>query len=371
MRPLTRDDIKWGSYQTFEGPYFPGRWKYTLPIEPTQQHRLMSVITATEGGTYDAVNMYDVCVMTVGIVQWCDKFHLVSKMLGYIADHGGIELITKPLENVLRSSGATFKKNRNGQWRFYIGATECSTVAHLQQLYFKGSTGRKGEWTPVQRSHAIDWALAMANIWNDERARELQVTYTADRVSTFAMQDGKRIILNQESWDGYIGAMKAIYISYAANNPKVANLQIKIGDEQSTSPKFSRAWVIELTRQLVFGSGIEIWPERYDKIRPVIEKLYGVSLPIDHQALSVWKDMVPMQPPVISEPEPTEEAQPVRVVDQHELPTNPNNKKPSLPPPTTATIIPEKFVVKQRMTFFDALIGFLKMIFTWFSRGVR
>ena len=141
----TLSDIKWGSYKGFEGPYYHGKWPIEIIDSPTKNEKIVLAITATEGGTYDAVNMYDSCIMTVGIIQWCDRWNLVTKMLGYISNKLGPERIRKPLANALKISGATWKKNKNAQWRFFIGKQECSTPETLRNLYFDGASGKKGE----------------------------------------------------------------------------------------------------------------------------------------------------------------------------------------------------------------------------------
>src|SRR5512138_1105983 len=77
------EDIKWSSYQTFEGPFFIGTQGFKLPEQPTFNDRILAVITATEGGHWNAINMYDRCIMTVGLIQWCEAGqYSVSDMLG-------------------------------------------------------------------------------------------------------------------------------------------------------------------------------------------------------------------------------------------------------------------------------------------------
>lgn len=277
---VTVNDIKWGKYGGFEGPYFMGRWRYVLPSQPAWQHRVLSVITSTEGGTYDAINAYDSCIMTVGLVQWCDRYHLVTRLLGYIADNGGVSLVTGPLTDALRMSGATFRKNRNGQWRFFLGSQELSTEANLRKLYLGGSTGKIGEWTPYQKTCATMWVVGMANIWNSDRARELQVIYTADRIQTFALKDSKHIVLETNpEWSGLVGATKAIFLSYCASNPKTADTLTNEFASVTDAEAWSDDWCRGLIHKLATGSNIEIWPERYVKVAAAANRAFSTDLP--------------------------------------------------------------------------------------------
>ena len=94
---IKEEDIDWGDYKTFEGPFFKGTLRYSLPPIPNEDDRRLRVLTATEGGAYDAINMYDRCVVSVGLIQWCEgRYHLVSKLLGAISDELGPEVVTRP-----------------------------------------------------------------------------------------------------------------------------------------------------------------------------------------------------------------------------------------------------------------------------------
>lgn len=344
MNQVQLNDIKWGSYDIYEGPYYHGRWQYELPENVTIEDKIIYAITATEGGTYDAVNMYDSCIMTLGICQWCDRWHLTTRMLGYIAEYGGVELIMKHVRdmNLPQKLGKTitFKRNRNKSWRWYLNDVECHTPEKLREIYFHGSSGKIGQWSEYQKDIARRWAVALARVWDSEIARNLQVKYSAMRVDMFAMADGKRVLLNDNSsWDGIVGATKAIYLAYAANNPAAANQQIKVAESTVKDQKWSRAWCINVIKQIVFGSDIQIWPGRYDRLRDEIEMLFDVELPKTHQDLKEWTSGVPSRPLIISEPPPPnpDDPPPVRLVNEDELQTQPINDKPDLgllSPPT-------------------------------------
>lgn len=382
-------DIKWGSYTsnsgqtTFEGPYYHGKWKYTLPEDASVDHKIIYAITATEGGTYDAVNMYDVCIMTVGIVQWCDKFNLTSRMLGYVAEHGGIDLVTKHVRDmqIAEKLGARieFKRNRNKVWRWHLGGNECGNPEKLRELYLGGSSGKKGEWSERQKDIARRWAVAMARIWDNPRARELQVEFTATRTNMFALPDGRKILLDaHESWDGWIGATKAFYLAYAANNPRKANEKVVEADKTLTYiEKWSEEWCIKLIRILALESGMHIWPGRYDRSRAAYEKLYGIELPKDSEALRLWvpasepiPEPDPTSDPDVPEPpipEPEHDSIPVIVtpveVENPELEINP---EVPLPPHRPAPIIE----YRDGWSFFKFIGWLIKLIVSvWRNKG--
>ncbi|MFA5436211.1 MAG: hypothetical protein WC372_09260, partial [Candidatus Neomarinimicrobiota bacterium] len=60
---IEASEIGWGSYREFEGPLFWGRQRHQVrergaPVV-SDEADILSVLTATEGGTYDAYNGYD------------------------------------------------------------------------------------------------------------------------------------------------------------------------------------------------------------------------------------------------------------------------------------------------------------------------
>lgn len=54
---ITVNNIGWGSYTNYEGPFFRGTIPYTLPENPTEADLELLVLTSTEGGRYNAINM--------------------------------------------------------------------------------------------------------------------------------------------------------------------------------------------------------------------------------------------------------------------------------------------------------------------------
>jgi hypothetical protein len=283
----TPEDIHWGAYQEYEGPFYKGKIPYQIPEKPQDFDKLIAVITATEGGRYDAINMYDRMILSVGLIQWGEAgIFAVSNLLGEVCNQLSPDVVLQPLQTVLNIQDVEFKKNPKGQWRFFLKGKEVTTITEQQQL-FLGCDGHKGNWTPTAKAHAKSWAAAVANVWVNPKAQEIQRRYTANKVLGFAMKESKALLFNDTlpstSW---IGAMRAIYLSFAANLPKTANDMLI--STKFIGEKWSEEWCISLIKQLTLGPKIGIYPRRYDAIRPVVEKLYGINLPKTVKDLESW-----------------------------------------------------------------------------------
>lgn len=274
-------DIGWGSYKQFEGPYFKGTLKYTLPENPSDNHKFLAVVTTTEGGCYDAINMYDQCIVSTGLLQWCEsKYYLTSNLLGAIAEKD--PQLLAPISEVLRDSHAEFKRTSVNTWRFFnAGAVAPVASTMSQQAIFLGCTGAKGGWGSKDR--ALHWAASLATLLAQPEAMAVQVDYTAERLMMFCTSYAREVLFGDDINEGWVGAARAIYLSFAANNPAMAAAQLKRVVDNSKEPKWCSDWCVELFRALTFGPGVAIYPHRYEVIRPVVETLYGVNLP-DHSS---------------------------------------------------------------------------------------
>lgn len=277
--PVTASQIRWGSYKEFEGPFFPGVTPYRPPSQPDFEEKLLAVTTATEGGAYDAINMYDSCILSVGIIQLCEKLFKVSDLLGECAQSESA-FIKSTLSQL--PVAADFRKNSRNQWRlvFLDGRGEVDNPDKMRQVYLGGSSGRKGEFTEQQKQHAREVAAAFASLWDSPGMRSAQVLHLKPRMTSYVMARSKQILFQDQEKDGIVGALKAAFVSYAANVPVTADQRLF---EATQSPAWASASAedkYELAmRSLVFGSKITIWPGRYKKIHPVLEELFDVDLP--------------------------------------------------------------------------------------------
>jgi hypothetical protein len=294
---ITINDVKWGSYLNFEGPVFGGSKPYTLPSNPTFLEKTMAVISSTEG-RINSINMYDVCIMTVGVIQWCDRGQFsVTNMLGVVAEKLGVDYVLATLKPALDLANATFRKNVAGKWRFALlhdgVETEVNSDALQKQLYLS-CTGLKGSWTPEARIYAKTWCACMANIWDDQDACQAQVDFTMPKLmSGFVGANAHKILFSDETVEneGWPGAVRAAFLSFAINAPAWADKHIVIGSTGSDYQKWSQGWCLDVIKQLTFGPAVAIYPARYDAINSVLTTQFGVTMPKNSHELqaSPWK----------------------------------------------------------------------------------
>jgi len=288
---VTTAEVKWGKYKEYEGPYWYGHdCKFELPPNPDNNHKILATISATEGSSYSAINAYDRCIYSAGLIQWCSaSYFLVEKMFGYIASKDPA-LLNALGPALAASGGATFNKNGNGRWRFFFNnGHEVDEKIEQKRLYLLNSTGHRGDWDDASKEHAKIWVAAGANFLAQEPAKPLQTAYTAARVKWFATKQARSIILDDQPDEGWVGGTRAAFWSFGANLPAVASKHLIKAAETAPGPKWSQDWCIHVLKELTFGPGIAIYPGRYGKIRPVIEKLYGIDLPDYASELKAWE----------------------------------------------------------------------------------
>lgn len=364
---VTVPQIGWGKYKGFEGPYFRGILPYVLPENPNEDDRRLRVVTSTEGATYDAVNMYDSCIVSIGLIQWCEASgYLTSKLLHGICEAGGSEAVLKALKPALAVSRADFRKNTVGQWKFFHGGIEVSSRGQMQEL-FLGCDGHEGSWSDENKANAKLWAISLANVWSDAKARQVQDTYTKKRLLGFILKDARQILFDGTADTGWNGMLRAAYISFAANNPQKANDNMVKAAATTTATKWSSAWCIHALKQMTFGPNIDIYGERYNKIRPWLEKLwFGVALPKDAGQLKLWVD----SPVVLDVKESSEPPAPVVVP---KLPPLPEIKQPAVEDvgedrPTPVITLPEIHIEvespKQETPAPTGVLGFILQLLT-------
>lgn len=293
---IAPEQIGWGGYGGYEGPYFHGTRKFQLPADPSANAKMVAVVTATEGGSANAINMYDRCILSVGYIQWCEADFLCSKLLGVIAERD-LGLLT-PLQPALVESAAIFTKMPRGVWRFSFkdARGEVDTSTEQKQLFLLNSSGLKGTWEAddgASKAHAKLWAASWANLLDQDEADAAHIDYTAGRIQSFAMPNAKAALFDDPTpSEGWAGALRAGFLSFAANNPAKAGEHLGIALKTAPGPKWSPDWCIHILKELTFGPEITIYPGRYGKIRPVMEQLYGVDLPDFAEDLQKWTDDV-------------------------------------------------------------------------------
>lgn len=304
---VTVEDIKWGFYDEYEGPYFKGnQYPQIVNASSSELDKLMTVLVATESGwAYDAVNMYDRMIVSIGLIQFGEMGqYSVSDMLGKVAEDCGVSVVLDPLSGSLNDSNATFKKNSLGKWRFFFN-DERGEVNNVdkQRALFLGCSGRRvrqknksdhaDSWTPELRVKAIRWAAALANVWSTPCARASQLDFVKKRLTWFLLPDAKKILFGKDAVGARAMALQAIYTSFAGNNPLIAKNALVTAVKESKAEKWSEAWSWTIMRHLVFDSKIAIYPARFDKIKPIVERLWNVRLPNSSSILFNWSEEKP------------------------------------------------------------------------------
>jgi len=273
-------DVRWGTYKGYEGPWYPGTVKFTLPDEPTELDKVAAVVTATEGGHLDAINRYDKCIDTQGLIQWCNRHpqHSVDNVYRLIAAMD--ESVLLPVAAVAARDGYRFNKTTCRWHHQEMGAVD--SPKKQARMYFTGATGRKGGWDDGRKWFAKEWVAAAADVWQSPIAQQCQMRFTMDRLERFFVfgKEAKALMrLAKDADNPHAQVFRAAYISFAANNPKKASEALKKSLSTGRAVIWSNGWLFSMLHHLTFDPGISIYPHRYNKIRPVLEKLYKVDLP--------------------------------------------------------------------------------------------
>jgi hypothetical protein len=283
---ITPDQVKWGSYRQFSGAYFGGSAAFTLPANPSDAAKTMAVVTAAEGGHYDSVNAYDRCILTLGLLQFCEAGqYSASDLLGAIATSS--PFLLDPLKPALAQANARFDRNEKGRYRFFFldPRGEVDTVQEQHQLFQFHSDGTT--WDDASKAYGKLWVACAANVLAQPDAYGPQIDFTASRLMNFVSSSARTAL-----WDGqgsnWAHATRAAYTSFAVNSPAAASTQLQVCLNKSTNQKWSPDWCVEALKQITFGSGITIWPRRYNAIRPALETIYQVDLPDFTQELQDW-----------------------------------------------------------------------------------
>jgi hypothetical protein len=323
---ISIDDIGWGTYGDYAGPYFKGT-PFPIAVTPTSPENLkiMSVLVATESGwAFDAINMYDSMIISVGLIQFAEAGQFsVSDMLGEVATKCGLEAVTVPLKRSLEGAGASFGRTTKGKWRFTLedhpdGPREVSTVADQREL-FLGCSGKKDAWTSGAKEKAKQWAVDVANVWASSRARDVQLEFVAKRLMWFVLPYAKNVLFDVKPDDAWKGALQAIYLSFAGNNPARAASSLEHAVKSLKSPKWSHDWCTGVVQALVFHSGVGIHPIRYNRIAPIVEKLWNVKLPKPASVLQTWVEPLVLDPVVKKPQVRATKAESIVIIEQEKV----------------------------------------------------
>lgn len=278
MTQILPSQTQWGKYRSFEGPWFPGTVGYTLPTDPSQQEIELATITATEGGHFDAANFYDRCICTMGLIQWCEQGQFsVSDMLGEFVEATSLDFVQNQLHAALEQSKSTFKKNPRGRYRFHFldERGEVDRATEQQQLFLLRSNGQQGTWDTESKSYAKMWVARLVSLFGEQDTIKPQVLYTTKRLQGFLLPYSKDLYRNAPNTN--LGnAFRAGLLSFAANNPSFADKYVRAADQ---GERYTLQWLVSILTSLTFGPRVAIYPGRYNKIRPVLERVFSIDLP--------------------------------------------------------------------------------------------
>ena len=275
---LSVHQIGWGRYREYEGPYFRGlrAAQFRLPTNPNSQERLIAVVTAPEGGNYSAVNGYDRMIMSVGLPQAGEARQFgVSDLLGAVEkEASGLLDCLAPL----LGKEYTFKPNPAGKWRFHFSdGRQVRSLGEQQRLFLLRSKGRVGSWDQESRRRATRWAAGLASVFQEPQAQRIQLAWTAAHMHRYVRRRVQNILADAPCTP--LGeAVVASVTAFSVNSPTRAEKHLLRAMDNTTSI-FTERGLVEVLRELTFGPKVSIYPGRYDAMRPVLEKLYGVELP--------------------------------------------------------------------------------------------
>jgi hypothetical protein len=376
---ISINDVKWSRYKVFEGPVFIGNMPVPSAGRDAPFHaKVLAVTAAAEGGGFNAVQMWDSGLLSVGAIQFIDAGSFnVCNMLGEVAERCGLDILLDKLKPALDMCNATFAKGADGKWRFYLDNIVVNTAALQKQLYFGDTHGNAlGSYTDVKRLRTKTWVVCMANVWDIPGATDVQMEFTLRNLKNgFVWGNLKNELFSPGvSDDGYLGATKAMLLAYAVNAPAVV---VKMYDSGKSNgkDKFSAAWCLELLRHVVVNGGIDVWKARWGAKLLHIEKSFGVKFPSYTQLIArSW---------TVAEPTPLPLPQPTPVVESDLLPepepkpipqpepVPPESFESAAPAPISPTLTRVVPTVKenQYVKMFEFFIAFIKMLIDAFKRA--
>lgn len=285
---VAASNIGWSKYRGYEGPFFRGVQRFKVPARPTEEDRILAVITATEGGAYDSYNGYDGQICSLGLIQVTERaYYSVSSLLGALCREDK-DMLTSMFSELSRKN-LMFKPNHRGRYRFHFrdARSEVDTAEEQKQMFFFRSDGTRGSWDEASKIYATQMAAAICNIFSHHQAREHQSKYMAERVRAYAFGNSKSVIKSAPNTD--LGrAFTAAYLSFAINNPTRANKHLSIALKSSRHTRWGLDWFLDVLKELTFGPKIAIYPHRYDAIRKPLEQHYNMDLPDFADELEQW-----------------------------------------------------------------------------------
>lgn len=282
--------ILWGKYQEYEGPYYLGENKYVLPEKHDISDRVLYAIAATEGN-FDSINMYDRCIISVGMIQWCEANYCgVTSLVSDFCIRYGRQIFDNSFKDIIDYLGYNPLKLVDKKYCFIDKNGNIMDKAEEQKLYFLGCDGKIGSWNDEAKNRANKWVQSFSTFLKDKKVIQFQIEYTKRKINDFFFNKDVKQILNSVILDSkekkdICEAATIAYISFSANNPKFAKENFLLAHEKNKDKIFTKEWLLSILRQMTFKNKIKIYTHRYEKIIKVINSLYPINLPLKSDEL--------------------------------------------------------------------------------------
>src|SRR5690606_40475552 len=90
-----------------------------------------------------------------------------------------------------------------------------------------------GTWDDTSKKYAKRWAAAVSSVWSRPDAQAIQCDYTVERLTEFFLRPYAREFFKMTPATDIGHAFKAMYISFAVNNPTWARSEEHTSELQS------------------------------------------------------------------------------------------------------------------------------------------
>lgn len=234
---ISPDRISWAAYGGFEGPVYYGDKPRPTPLDGNSTWRLQAVdvtCTVESGtGTYNAVNMYDAGVCSVGMLQFSEAAggFAVSDLLGRIQ----VECpeAFRELYPILTDTGYRFGRLDTvgvdaKLHRFFLADTSEITpvlTARASREMFFGSpdVGKIGTWTPAAKERARAWATGLASVLIHPDAQNTQLNFARDKVFGYIPTHRSTFLadLYSRKTSTEVDFLRVLLASFAVNSPYI------------------------------------------------------------------------------------------------------------------------------------------------------
>lgn len=316
---ISAGKISWVIYKNFEGPKFVGSRKVPVAgLDASFHAKVLTITSAAEGGGFDATQMYDSGLCSIGAIQFIDaSTYQASNLLGAVAEACGLEPLVEKLKPALDMANATFGKTPAGKWRFSLNGKVVDSAAAQKTLYFGDANGNaKGTFTPRKKELAQTWAACLADVWSLPGSTEAQTKFTIKSLQNdFTWGTLKSELFGKGTSDsGWVGATKALLLSFAVNAPAIVVKRYDVARSSSDHAKFSPEWCLDVLRSVAVEGKVDSWQTRWNTKSSYVEKCFGVVLPTYRQLVDeTWPtptqpktptEVVPAQTPARQEEKP-------------------------------------------------------------------